>query len=114
MRVSSPTKKRHNRMLKLSKGFRGRRGNCFKLAKRSVERALVYAYRDRRTKKREFRMLWISRINAAARLNGLSYSRFILGLKKAQIELDRKILAHLAVNEPKTFADIAAKAAKAL
>ena len=102
------------RILKQAEGFRGRRKSCFKLAERSLEKALKYAYRDRRTKKRDFRGLWIIRINAAARLNGLSYSKFMLGLKKAQIGLDRKSLADLAANNPIAFKEIATKAQAAL
>ena len=107
-------RRRHKRRLKLAEGFRGRRKNCFKLAKRSVEKALQYAYRDRRAKKRDFRGLWIIRINAAARINGLSYSRFIRGLKLANIDLDRKVLAELAATDPVSFAAVATQARAAL
>jgi large subunit ribosomal protein L20 len=100
--------------LKLAEGFRGRRKSCFKLAKRAVEKALQFSYRDRRAKKRDFRGLWIVRINAAARLNGMSYSRFICGLTKANIELDRKVLAEIAFHDPASFAVIAEKAKAAL
>lgn len=97
------TRRRHKKILKLAKGYWGQRKNIFRRAKETVERALVYAYRDRRTKKREFRKLWQIRINAAARLHGLNYSRFMGGLRKAGVDLDRKVLAYLAVNEPETF-----------
>lgn len=116
MRVKRGTasRKRHKRRLKLAEGFRGRRSDCFKLAKRSVEKALQYAYRDRRAKKRDFRGLWIIRINAAARLNGLSYSALVRGLKMANVELDRKVLAELAFSDPASFAVVAEKAKAAL
>jgi large subunit ribosomal protein L20 len=100
--------------MELAEGFRGRRKNCFKLAKLSVEKALQYAYRDRRAKKREFRALWIIRINAAARLCGLSYSSFIRGVSQAGIDLDRKVLAELAYSDPAAFAVVAEKAKAAL
>lgn len=106
--------RRHKRRLKLAEGFRGRRKNCFKLAKRAVEKALQFSYRDRRVKKRDFRGLWIIRINAAARINGLSYSKFIRGLKLAQIDLDRKVLAELAYADPAAFAVVAERARAAL
>ena len=115
MRVKKGVKarRRRNRVLKLAKGFRGRRKNCYKRANQSVERALDYATRDRRVRKRVFRSLWIVRINAAARQVGLSYSRLIAGLTKAKVQVDRKILADLAWADPKGFAAIAeiAKAA---
>ena len=116
MRVKRGTagRQRHKRRLKLAEGFRGRRNGCFKLAKRAVEKALQFSYRDRRAKKRDFRGLWIVRINAAARLNGLSYSKFIRGLSNAQIELDRKILADMAFSDPVSFAVVAEKAKAAL
>ena len=102
--VSGPvTRHRRKKILKQAKGFRGTKSKQFKKAKETLERALKYAYRDRRVKKREFRKLWIVRINAAVRADGLTYSRFILGLKKANINLDRKILADLAVNDPESF-----------
>lgn len=104
------SRRRHKRMLKLSEGFKGRRRNCFKLAKRAVQHGLVYAYRDRKVKKRTFRALWIVRVNAAVRPFGLSYSRFVSGLTKARIEVDRKVLADLAVRDAKTFESIARKA----
>ncbi len=96
-------RRRRNKVLKLAKGYRGARSKLFRSATEAVDRALNYAYRDRRVKKRDFRALWIVRINAAARDNGLSYSRLIHGLKKAEIGLDRKIMAQLAVDDPKAF-----------
>lgn len=107
-------KKRHKKILKMAKGYQGRNRTCFRVAVEKVEKALQYAYRDRRTKKRDFRKLWIQRINAAARQNGLVYSQLVNGLKLAGIELDRKVLADLAVNDAKGFKQIAEKAAKAL
>ena len=97
---------RHKKVLKLAKGFRGRRGNVYRIAKQAVMKAGQYAYRDRRNKKRVFRQLWIARINAAARANGLTYSQFINGLNKAQIGLDRKVLADIAVHDEVAFAAI--------
>src|SRR5688572_918871 len=115
MRVKKGFKarRRRNRILKLAKGYRGRRKNCYKRANQAVERALDYASRDRARRKREFRSLWIVRINAAARLVGLSYSRLIAGLAKAKVQLDRKVLAEMAVADPAGFAAVAqiAKAA---
>jgi len=98
------------KILKLAKGYYGARSRVFRVAKQAVIKAGQYAYRDRRQKKRQFRALWIARINAGARVNGLSYSRFIAGLKKASIEIDRKVLAELAVNEKAVFAAIVEKA----
>ncbi len=97
---------KHKKVLKAAKGFRGRRGNVFKVAKEAVMKAGQYAYRDRRQRKRQFRALWIARINAGARENGLSYSVFMNGLKKAAIEIDRKVLADLAVADKVAFAQI--------
>ena len=105
---------RHKKVLKLAKGYRGRRKSTFKVAKQAVIRAGVNAYRDRRQRKRQFRSLWIIRINAGAREHGLSYSRFIAGLKKAAIEVDRRVLADLAMNEKEVFAVLAEKANAAL
>ncbi|MBB4845452.1 large subunit ribosomal protein L20 [Paucibacter oligotrophus] len=105
---------RHKKVLALAKGFRGRRKNVFRIAKQAVMKAGQYAYRDRRAKKRVFRALWIARINAASRGLGLTYSKFVAGLKKAQIEIDRKVLADLAVNDPAGFASIFAKVKAAL
>ena len=107
-------RRRHKKVLKLARGFYSGRRKHFRKAKEQLERSLVYAYRDRRRKKRDFRRLWIVRINAACRLNDLSYSKFINGLKKAGIELDRKILADLAMNDAADFAKIAEAAKKAL
>ena len=101
---------RHKKVLALAKGFRGRRKNVYRIAKQAVMKAGQYAYRDRRAKKREFRRLWIARINAASRSLGLTYSRFMADIKKAQIEIDRKVLADLAVNDPAAFASIVEKA----
>jgi large subunit ribosomal protein L20 len=107
---------RHRKVLKQAKGYYGRRKNTIRVAKQAVEKAGQYAYRDRKVKKRTFRALWIQRINAAARLHGLTYGRFIDGLNKAGIELDRKVLADIAVREPQTFQSLveaASAAAKA-
>src|SRR5687767_1765086 len=108
MRVKKGFKarRRRNRILKLAKGFRGRRKNCYKRANQAVERALNYSTRDRRRRRREFRSLWITRINAGARINGLSYSRLIAGMKKAGVVLDRKVLSALAAEAPADFAAI--------
>ena len=108
------THARHKKVIKQAKGFRGRRGDTFRAAVQQVERSLQYQYRDRRTKKREFRALWIQRINAAAREHGLTYSRFIDGLNKAGVEVDRKVLADIAVHEPDSFGALAEKASAAL
>jgi len=107
-------RRRHKKILKLAKGFYSGRRKHFRKAKEQIERSLVYAFRDRKQKKRDFRRLWIVRINAACRLNDISYSRFINGLKKAGIELDRKILADFAMNEPEVFAQLVEKAKAAL
>ncbi|MDD8015556.1 MAG: 50S ribosomal protein L20 [Acidobacteriota bacterium] len=111
-RVKRGSKRRQKRtkVLGLAKGYWGARSHNYRTAKEAVERSLQYAYRDRRTKKRDIRSLWIIRIKAAAQSNGISYSRLIQGLKKLKIELDRKILADLAVRAPQTFAQIAQKA----
>ena len=103
-------KARHKKVLKQAKGYRGARSRTYKVAKQAVMRAGQYAYRDRRVKKRVFRSLWIIRINAAARENGLTYSKLIAGLKKASIELDRKTLANIAVNDKEAFSKIAEEA----
>ena len=100
-------KKKHNRVLKLAKGYRGARSKQYKIAKQSVMRALTSAYAGRKQKKRQFRQLWIARINAAARINGLSYSKFMYGLKLAGVELNRKVLADMAVNDAEGFATLA-------
>ncbi|MFP4084172.1 MAG: 50S ribosomal protein L20 [Desulfonatronovibrio sp.] len=99
--------KRHKKYLKMAKGYRGGRSKLYRTAREAVERGLCYAYRDRRQKKREFRKLWIIRINAAAREYGLSYSRFINGLTRAGVDLNRKVLADMAVNEKAAFARLA-------
>ena len=101
---------RHKKIIALAKGFRGRRGNVFRIAKQAVMKAGQYAYRDRRNKKRVFRRLWIARINAAARTNGISYSRLINGLTKAGVEVNRKMLADLAISDEKAFAQLVAVA----
>ena len=105
-------RRRHKKVLDQAKGYRGRRKNVYRVAKQAVIKAGQYAYRDRRQRKRQFRQLWITRINAAARLDGLSYSRLINGLHKAEIEVDRKVLADIAVHDPEAFGAIA-EAAKA-
>ncbi|DAB39984.1 MAG TPA: 50S ribosomal protein L20 [Sulfurovum sp. UBA12169] len=106
--------RRHKRLLKQARGFYSGRRKHFRKAKEQLERSLVYAYRDRRQKKRDFRRLWIIRINAAARLNDLNYSRFMHGLKLANIELDRKILADMAMNAPEAFTKVASASKAAL
>ena len=100
-------RKRRKKVLKLAKGFRGGRSKLFRTAADAVDKALMYAYRDRRVRKRDFRRLWIARINAAVRMNDLSYSKFIHGLKLADVRLDRKVLAELAVSDPSGFSKIA-------
>ncbi|MCR5800437.1 MAG: 50S ribosomal protein L20 [Lachnospiraceae bacterium] len=100
-------RKKHNRVLKLAKGYRGARSNQYRVAKQSVMRALTSAYAGRKERKRQFRQLWIARINAAARMNGISYSQFMNGLKKADIEINRKMLAEMAVNDAEGFATLA-------
>jgi large subunit ribosomal protein L20 len=97
------SRKRRKRILKLAKGYRGARGSLIRSASEAVDRALKFAYRDRKTRKREFRSLWIARVNAAARINNISYSKLVMGLRKAQVGLDRKMLAELAVNDPRYF-----------
>ena len=104
---------RHKKIIKRAKGYYGRRKNVFRVAIQAVERSLQYAYRDRRNRKRDFRGLWIQRINAGARLHGMTYSQFMNGLKKATIEIDRKVLAELAVNQPETFKTLVEKAQSA-
>ena len=99
-------RRRHKKILKQARGFYSGRRKHFRKAKEQLERSLVYAYRDRKTKKREFRKLWIIRINAGCRLNDINYSRFMFGLKEANIELDRKILADMAMNSPEEFAKL--------
>ena len=107
-------RKRRKKVLKLAKGYRGGRSKLFRTAADAVDKALMYAYRDRRVRKRDFRRLWIARINAAARMNNLSYSKFLHGLKLAGVELDRKVLAELAVSDPSGFTHIAKLASEQL
>ncbi len=107
-------RRRHKKLLKLARGFYSGRRKHFRKAKEQLERSLVYAYRDRKRKKRDFRRLWITRINAACRLNGISYSKFIFALNKANIELDRKILADLAINDSDAFTKVVESAKAAL
>jgi len=116
MRVKRGFKARQRRkkVLKLAKGYRGGRSKLFRTATDAVDKALMYAYRDRRAKKRDFRKLWIARINAGARMNDLTYSRFIHGLKKANVELDRKVLAELAVSDPAGFSQVVSLASEQL
>lgn len=115
-RVRRGPKRAHKRrrILKLAKGFYGTRSKAYRIAKQAVDRALAYAYRDRRQRKRQFRRLWIARINAASRQHGLSYSRFISGLKKSGSQLDRKVLADLAVHDPAAFGKLAEVAKESL
>jgi large subunit ribosomal protein L20 len=108
------TRRRRKKILKLARGYYGAKHRLFRSANQQVMRSLRYAYRDRRQRKRDFRKLWITRINAAARLNGLSYNRFMHGLKLAGIEINRKMLADLAVNDEKAFASLAEKAKESL
>ena len=105
---------RPKKILKMAKGYRGRAKNCFRIAIEKVEKALQYSYRDRKVRKRDFRALWIQRINAAVREQGMIYSTFINGLKIAKIDLDRKVLSDLAIKQPEVFQEIVAKAKKAL
>ena len=107
-------RRRRKKVLKLAKGFRAGRSKLFRTAADSVDKALMYAYRDRRVRKREFRQLWIARINAATRLHNLTYSKFMHGLKLAKVEMDRKVLAELAISDPQGFAKIANLAAQQL
>ena len=104
---------RHRKVIKMAKGYRGRSNNCYRLALQRVEKALQYAYRDRKVKKRNFRRLWIQRINAASRQHGLTYSQFMNGLKLAGLELDRKVLADIAVRDAEAFKAIFDQAEKA-
>ena len=105
---------KHKKVIKLAEGFYGRRKNTIRTAKAAVDRSRQYAYRDRKNRKRSFRALWIQRINAAVRLEGLTYGRFIDGLAKAGIEIDRKVLSDIAIHEPATFSKLVASAKKAL
>ncbi len=104
------TRKRHKRLLKLAEGYRGRRGKCYRLAKLAVQHGLVYAYRDRKARKREFRSIWVTRISAGAKQCGISYSRLVNGLKNAGIEIDRKVLSDIAVRDMKTFSTVVERA----
>ena len=108
------SRRRHKRVLDKAEGYKGRRKTAYKVAKLAVQKAEKFSYRDRRVKKRDFRTLWIARINAGVRLLGLTYSRFIRGLKIAEIELDRKVLADMAVRDPKAFGAVVEKARAAL
>lgn len=103
-------KKKHNRVLKLAKGYRGARSKQYRIAKQSVMRALTSSYSGRKERKRQFRQLWIARINAAARINGLSYSKFMYGLKLAGVEMNRKVLSDMAINDAEGFAKLASLA----
>lgn len=105
---------KHKKVLKLAKGFRGRRKNTIRTAKAAVDKSMQYAYRDRKVRKRDFRSLWIQRLNAAVREHGMTYSTFINGVTKAELGLDRKMLSHLAINEPEAFAVVVEKAKAAL
>jgi len=113
VKKSVKSRQRRKKILSAAKGYRGGRGKLLRTASETVDRALKFAYRDRRARKRSFRSLWIMRINAAARQNGLSYSRFMDGLKRANVELDRKVLAGIAVNDPDAFARLADMAKQA-
>ena len=113
-RSGTISRNRHKKVLKLAKGFRGRAKNCFRIAIEKVEKALQYAYRDRKAKKRTMRSLWIQRINAATREHGLTYSSFMNGLKKSNVDIDRKILADMAAQNSKDFTEIIKKAKASL
>ena len=108
------TRRRHKKILKLAKGYRGAKSKLFRTANEAVMKSLVYSYIGRKQKKREFRQLWIARINAAARMNGISYSKFMNGLKKANIEINRKMLSEIAIADPKAFTALVEKAKEAL
>ena len=108
------SRRRRKKILKLARGYRGGRSKLFRTAADSVDKALMYAYRDRKARKRDFRRLWIARINAGARMNEMSYSKLINGLKRANVELDRKILAEMAVSDPATFSKVVRMAAEQL
>lgn len=115
-RVSRAThsKKKHKKILGLAKGYYGAKSRSYRAAKEQVQHSLMYSYRDRRARKRDFRKLWIARINAAARLNGLSYSRFMNGLRQAEVEIDRKVLSDMAISDPEGFASLATLAKEKL
>lgn len=106
VKSSVVSRKRHKKVLKLARGYYGAKSKLYRVAKQQVMKSLLYAYRDRRARKRDFRRLWITRINAAARLNGLSYSRFMNGLRKAGVEINRKMLADLAVHDAQAFGQL--------
>ncbi len=108
------TRRRHKKILELAKGYYGAKSRCYKVAKGQVERSLLYAYRDRKRRKREFRSLWVIRINAQARNLGITYSKLMAGLRKANIQLNRKVLADMAVNDPKAFSQIVETAKEAI
>ena len=108
------SRRRHQKLRKLAEGFRGRKKSCYSIVKRGVEKSMLHAYKGRKQRKREFRALWIQRINAAARINGLSYSKFMHGLDKAGVELDRKSLADLAYHDMEAFSKVAEQAKAAL
>lgn len=114
VRCAPASRARRRKIMKMAKGYVGGRSRTLKQAKETVERALCYAYRDRRNRKRDFRRLWITRINAAGRANGIHYNRLMEGLRKAEIALDRKILAELAISDPGAFKDIASRAMSTL
>lgn len=114
VKSSVVSRNRHKKILKLAKGYRGAKSKLFRVANQQVLKSLAYAYRDRKTKKRNFRKLWIARINAAARMNGLSYNRFIQGLKLAGVEVNRKMLADLAVSDGQAFAQLVVVAKNSL
>lgn len=114
VRSSPASRARRKKILKAAKGYVGGRGRTLKQAKETVEKGLAYAYRDRKARKRDFRRLWITRINAASRMNGLTYNRFMEGLKKAEVGLDRKVLADLAVADPGAFTRLVDQAKNAL
>ncbi|RJQ54666.1 MAG: 50S ribosomal protein L20 [Actinobacteria bacterium] len=115
-RVSRAThsKKKHKKILGRAKGYYGAKSRSYRAAKEQVQHSLMYSYRDRRARKRDFRKLWIARINAAARLNGLSYSRFMNGLRLAEVDIDRKVLSDLAIHDPKAFSELAERAKEKL
>ncbi|ACB85393.1 50S ribosomal protein L20 [Natranaerobius thermophilus] len=114
VKTGTNRRRRHKKVLKLAKGYRGTKGNLFRIANQQVMKSLTYAYRDRKQRKREFRRLWISRINAACRQNGISYNKFINGLKKAGVEINRKMLADMAVNDEQAFGELVDLAKKSV
>lgn len=113
-RAGKISKNRHKKILKLAKGYRGRANSCFRVAIEKVEKGLQYAYRDRRNRKRDFRSLWIARINAAARLHGMTYSRLKDGLKKSLVDINNKMLSEISIHNPDVFAELASKAKTAI